>query len=191
MASSAGRDENDKSASNADLLLHPELLSEEFMRIILHEKKIPTREEEHRHQLTQLYLQHVMPLPQRTLPNNRWGKRMEKSRGQRTSSPTSDQNRKRPPIVFDGSSSHHSSLKVKKPEGSTASAAVTDRLKLPPSADLSNPIRRLSGTTASSSSSTNSSISGTHTANLKREADNSGVLKHPEVKKKIQHVTWP
>lgn len=84
------------------------------------------------------------------------------------SSSSNDHNRKRPLIVFDGSTSHSGPLKVKKPEVTTVSAGITDRLKPPPAASLSNPIRRLSGNTSSSSIHCS-----TDTANLKREANSS------------------
>ncbi|XP_062287941.1 ashwin [Scomber scombrus] len=188
-----GQDRKAGSISDVDLLLHPELLSQDFMQMILNEKKVSTRDCTSRDRLTELYLHHVIPLPQRTLPNSRWGQRVQKTRGtptmagHRADSTGNDHNRKRPLIVFDGSSSHSGLLKVKKPEGSTG---ITDRLKPPPAANLSNPIRKLSGNTSSSSSSIQMSACNNDTANLKREANSSG-LKSPEVKKKIQHVTWP
>ncbi|XP_047457466.1 ashwin [Mugil cephalus] len=190
----ASTEENGKAVCNSDVdhLLHPELLSLDFMRLILSEKNVCTRDCGSRDLLTELYLRHVIPLPQRTLPNNRWGRRMEKSRDRRQTaagcSSSNDQNRKRPLIVFDGSSSRSGPLKVKKPEGTTASTGITDRLKPPPAANLSNPIRKLSGNTSSSASSAHRS---TDAANLKREANSSNALESPEVKKKIQHVTWP
>ncbi|XP_059199529.1 ashwin [Centropristis striata] len=192
MATSTGQDGKAVCTSDADLLLHPELLSQEFMHLILNEKHVSTRGSESRDRLTELYLRHVMPLPQRTLPSSRWGKRMEKTRARLTPaghSSSNDHNRKRPLIVFDGSSSHSGPLKAKKPEGSTMSPGITDRLKPPPAANLSNPIRKLPGNASSSSSS--SIHCSTDAANLKREANNSGAMKSPEVKKKIQHVTWP
>uniref|UniRef100_A0A8C6PJS5 Ashwin n=1 Tax=Nothobranchius furzeri TaxID=105023 RepID=A0A8C6PJS5_NOTFU len=181
----ATRQQNAKSGftPDVDLLLHPELLSHDFLIQILTEvsrRSVSTRGCGSRDQLTELYLRHVIPLPQRTLPNNRWGRRVEKCGGRQTPAGL----RKRPLIVFDGSSSHSGSLKVKKPDGTTASPA-TDRLKPPPAANLSNSIRKLTST--SSSSSTHR---GTDTSNLKREANTSS-LKSPETKKKIQHVTWP
>ncbi|KAM9343509.1 ashwin [Pholidichthys leucotaenia] len=183
MATSMGQNGKSNSTSDADLLLHPELLSQDFMQLILNEKNVSTRDCGNRDQLTELYLRQVIPLPQRTLPNNRWGLRMEKSRGRAAAnSSSSDHNRKRPLIVFDGSSCHPGPLKVKKPEGSTSSPGISDRLKPPPAANLSNPIRKLSSSSSNRSSDT---------PNLKREADTSGALKSPEVKKKIQHVTWP
>uniref|UniRef100_A0A1A8U9X0 Ashwin n=1 Tax=Nothobranchius furzeri TaxID=105023 RepID=A0A1A8U9X0_NOTFU len=186
----ATRQQNAKSGftPDVDLLLHPELLSHDFLIQILTERSVSTRGCGSRDQLTELYLRHVIPLPQRTLPNNRWGRRVEKCGGRQTPaglSSSNDQHRKRPLIVFDGSSSHSGSLKVKKPDGTTASPA-TDRLKPPPAANLSNSIRKLTSTSSSSSMHR-----GTDTSNLKREANTVSSLKSPETKKKIQHVTWP
>uniref|UniRef100_A0A3P8SC35 Ashwin n=1 Tax=Amphiprion percula TaxID=161767 RepID=A0A3P8SC35_AMPPE len=179
MAASTGLNGKSVSAPDSDLLLHPELLSQDFIQLILREVSQCL----HRNggSLTELYFRHVIPLPQRALPASRWGRRMERNETKRE---TNDHNRKRPLIVFDGTSSHSGLLKVKKPEGTTASAGMTDRLKPPPAARLSNPIRKLSGSTSSSSSSVHRS---SDTTNLKREE----ALKSPEVKKKIQHVTWP
>ncbi|XP_026000952.1 ashwin [Astatotilapia calliptera] len=193
MATSTGQNGKAAGTSDADLLLHPELLSQDFMRLVLNEKNVSTRDCGSRDQLTELYLRHIIPLPQRTLPNTRWGRRMEKSRGKQTpvahrsDNSSSDHSRKRPLIVYDGSSSHSGPLKVKKPEGSIVSIGSNDRLKPPPAANLSNPIRKLSGNTSSSQSSQRSS----DTKNLKLEENTSGALKSPEVKNKIQRVTWP
>ncbi|XP_069010227.1 ashwin [Embiotoca jacksoni] len=191
MATSSGQNGKAVNASDVDLLLHPELLSQDFMQLILSEKNVSTRDCGSRDRITELYLRHVIPLPQRNLPNSRWGRRMERSRGRATPaglSSNNDHNRKRPLIVFDGSSSHSGPLKVKKPEGATESPGINDRLKPPPAANLSNPIRKLSGNTSSSSPSVHHS---SDTTNLKREANDSDALQSPEVKKKIQHVTWP
>ncbi|KAM6978780.1 ashwin [Tautogolabrus adspersus] len=192
MATSTGQDGKAVCTSDVDLLLHPELLSRDFMHLILSEKHVSIRSCESRDHLTELYLRHVIPLPQRTLPNSRWGKRMEKTRERQTPaghrSDSNDHNRKRPVIVFDGSSSNSGPLKVKKPEGTSVSTGITDRLKPPPAANLYNPIRKLSGNTSSSSSSIHHSPDA---ASLKREANSSGSMNSPESKKKIQHVTWP
>ncbi|KAG7467462.1 hypothetical protein MATL_G00154060 [Megalops atlanticus] len=225
-----GRERKDKTTgngvSNADLLLHPELLSREFIQLVLHEKKIGASEggEVSRDQLTELYLQHVIPLPQRELPNSRWGRRMERTRARQGSgyahSSGNDNVRKRPLIVFDGSSTKTGTIKLKKPDGASGPTG-TDRLKPPPSGTLENPIRKLSSPTSNPSStrtpvsppggmpksptgngrmgSPASPSSGTSAAavKLKRhvanegERDGSGELRSPEVKKKIQHVTWP
>ncbi|XP_029386379.1 ashwin [Echeneis naucrates] len=189
MAASTVPDGKAVCSSDVDLLLHPELLSQDFMRLILTQKNVCTRDCGSRDRLTELYLRHVIPLPQRTLPNSRWGRRVEKSRGRHTPaghSSSNDHNRKRPLIVFDGSASHSGPLKVRKPEGSTAPTGITDRLKPPPAANVSNPIRKLSGNTSSSSVRCT-----TDAANLKREAKSSVTPTSPEVKKKIQRVTWP
>lgn len=86
-------------------------------------------------------------------------------------SSSNDHSRKRPLIVYDGSSPHTGVLKVKKPEdlSTTSATGITDRLKPPPAANLSNPIRRLSGSTSSTSSS---SLHHSN-SNLKREANGS------------------
>ncbi|XP_053295827.1 ashwin [Pleuronectes platessa] len=174
-------------SSDVDLLLHPELLSQDFMQLILTEKRVSTKDCGSRDRLTELYLRHVIPLPQRTLPDSRWGRRVQRSRGPPdANSSSNDHKRKRPLIVFDSRSSQSGALKVRKPEGTTASTGITDRLKPPPAANPSNPIRNLSGNTSSSSIHCS-----TDTANLKREANSSVPLESPEVKKKIHHVTWP
>lgn len=51
---------------------------------LMFQKSVRTRQCEDRDHLTQLYLRHVIPLPQRTLPNNRWGKRINKNRESQT-----------------------------------------------------------------------------------------------------------
>ncbi|KAJ3592442.1 hypothetical protein NHX12_007569 [Muraenolepis orangiensis] len=164
MATSVMRESADTSARSTDLLLHPELLSKDFMQLILSEKNIRAGEGESHDRLTSLYLRHVIPLPQRPLPNTRWGQRMERSRQSPALSQshrsTEDHHRKRPLIVFDGASHHSNPLKVKKTDLSAAptAAGCTDRMQ---------------------------------TSNLKRESDSSGVLESPEMKKKIHHVKWP
>ncbi|XP_068616032.1 ashwin-like [Brachionichthys hirsutus] len=199
MATSLTQDVKAVSISNVDLLLHPELLSQEFMQLILNEKRICTSDCCSRDRLSELYLRHVIPLPQRTLPSSRWGKRMARRRGRQTpagarsDSSNNDHKRKRPLIVFDGSSSLSGPIKVKKPEGTTVSPEITNRLKPPPTANLPHPICKLSGNTSSSSSSSSSSLclSTDQGTNLKRESNTSVAMKSPDVKKKIQHVTWP
>ncbi|XP_017560158.1 ashwin isoform X1 [Pygocentrus nattereri] len=223
---------SDGNVSETDLLLHPELLSSEFIKLVLHERKINTEDNQDHDRLTELYIQHVIPLPQRELPSNRWGKRMEKTKARqgsnRAQSSSTDSGRKRPLIVFDGSSASTGSVKLKKADDLLASL-VTDRLKPPPSSiNLSNPIRKLSGSSTncspsssapsstqapastsvstrsltgngslSSSSLSSSGHSSSTSTKLKRGAPSDGVpgnpqeLKSPEVKKKIQHVTWP
>ncbi|XP_016385159.1 ashwin-like isoform X2 [Sinocyclocheilus rhinocerous] len=144
--------------SKIDLLLHPELLSHEFIQFMLHERKIAVGDDEDRERLTDLYLRHVIPLPQRDLPGGRWGRRMERSRARPSSASSSsaDSDRKRPLIVFDGSSTNTGSVKLKKLDPSPA-PVTTDRLKPPVSSiNLTNPIRKLSGTSTNCSSSDSS-----------------------------------
>ncbi len=67
-------------------------------------------------------------------------------------SSSGDRGRKRPLIVFDSSSTNTGSVKLKKPDPSPAPVS-TDRLKPPVSSiNLTNPIRKLSGTSTNSSS---------------------------------------
>lgn len=104
-------------------------------------------------------------------------------------SSSSDHSRKRPLIVYDGSSSHSGPLKVKKPEGSIVPIGSNDRLKPPPAANLSNPIRKLSGNTSSSPSSQRSS----DTTNLKREANTlvgTSLLSYSCTKKVIHKCSY-
>ncbi|XP_043105350.1 ashwin isoform X2 [Puntigrus tetrazona] len=210
--------------SKLDLLLHPELLSHEFIQLVLRERKIAVGDEEDRERLTDLYLRHVVPLPQRDLPGSRWGRRMERSRARQSNtgaySSSSDSGRKRPLIVFDGSSTNTGGVKLKKSDPSPA-PVTTDRLKPPVSSiSLSNPIRKLSGTSTNSSSNSsnrtpvsspgdspkspcnhsktaNSSLhSNNTTSKLKRASPGDGEpdasdIKSPDTKKKIQHITWP
>ncbi|KGL80744.1 Ashwin, partial [Tinamus guttatus] len=110
------------------------------------QKNIPVENDVKRDKdgLTDLYVQHAIPLPQRDLPKNRWGKMMEKKRQQNelkseNKSVTAVEGlRKRPLIVFDGSSTS-TSIKVKKTENGAA-----DRLKPPPAGSTTNTVRRLS-----------------------------------------------
>ncbi|NXY73077.1 ASHWN protein, partial [Glareola pratincola] len=129
-----------------ELLLHPELLSEEFLLLTLEQKNILVENDVKMDKdgLTDLYIQHAIPLPQRDLPKSRWGKMMEKKRQQNESKSenksvtTVEGLRKRPLIVFDGNSTS-TSIKVKKTENGAA-----DRLKPPPAGSTTNTVRRLS-----------------------------------------------
>ncbi|KAH0624586.1 hypothetical protein JD844_032218 [Phrynosoma platyrhinos] len=127
-AGEGGRKESSSSSNtsarvDSDLLLHPELLSQEFLLLTLEQKNIPVEDEVKvsKDSLTNLYVQHVIPLPQRELPKTRWGKQMEKKREQEVlkhgmkSITTVENLRKRPLIVFDGSSTS-TSIKVRKTE---------------------------------------------------------------------------
>ncbi|XP_059677476.1 ashwin [Gavia stellata] len=130
----------------SELLLHPELLSEEFLLLTLEQKNILVENDVKMDKdgLTDLYIQHAIPLPQRDLPKSRWGKMMEKKRQQNESKSenksvtTVEGLRKRPLIVFDGNSTS-TSIKVKKTENGAA-----DRLKPPPAGSTTNTVRRLS-----------------------------------------------
>ncbi|XP_006887427.1 PREDICTED: ashwin-like isoform X2 [Elephantulus edwardii] len=183
-----------RSCTDSELLLHPELLSQEFLLLTLEQKNITVENDIkiNKDNLTDLYVQHAIPLPQRDLPKNRWGKMMEKKREQHEikheikRSTTVDGLRKRPLIVFDGSSTS-TSIKVKKTENGD-----NDRLKPPPqNHDLT--LRK------SSSDPVKLPLIapvGTTPVKLKRvapkeEAEPMDNLKPPEAKRKIQHVTWP
>ncbi|KAM4866915.1 ashwin [Thomomys bottae] len=223
-------------STDSELLLHPELLSQEFLLLTLEQKNIAVENDVkiNKDNLTDLYVQHAIPLPQRDLPKNRWGKMMEKKRelheikNETKRSNTVDGLRKRPLIVFDGNSTS-TSIKVKRTENGD-----NDRLKPPPQASFpSNAFRKLSNSSSgvpplilSSNLSTNrkteysdndtkpnhdlmhrKSLSGpmkspplspvtTTPVKLKRaapkeEAEAVTILKPPEAKRKIQHVTWP
>ncbi|NWY52416.1 ASHWN protein, partial [Chionis minor] len=136
----------ERESGRSELLLHPELLSEEFLRLTLEQKNILVENDVKMDKdgLTDLYIQHAIPLPQRDLPKSRWGKMMEKKR-QQTESKSENKSvtmveglRKRPLIVFDGNSTS-TSIKVKKTENGAA-----DRLKPPPAGSTTNTVRRLS-----------------------------------------------
>ncbi|TRY53759.1 hypothetical protein DNTS_014920 [Danionella cerebrum] len=124
---------------------------------------------------------------------------------------SSDGCRKRPLIPFDGSSTDTGSVKLKKAE------APMERLKPPVSSiNLTNPIRKLSGTHTNCSNSNNRTLlssgggakspsnplhladSNNAPSKLKRTSPGEAAagsaqkdIQSPEVKKKIQHVTWP
>lgn len=125
-----------RTCTDSELLLHPELLSQEFLLLTLEQKNIAVENDVRisKDELTDLYVQHAIPLPQRDLPKNRWGRMMEKKREQHETKIETkrtgavDGLRKRPLIVFDGSSTS-TSIKVKKTENGD-----NDRLKPPPQA---------------------------------------------------------
>ncbi|XP_015284084.1 PREDICTED: ashwin [Gekko japonicus] len=220
---------SNSSDTEADHLLHPELLSKEFLLLTLEQKNIPLEDEVklNKEGLTDLYVQHVIPLPQRTLPKTRWGKLMEKKRSQKVlkyvdeSTAAVENLRKRPLIVFDGSSTS-TSIKIRKTENGAA-----NRLKLPTAGSTNTTCRRLLGpsdsstctsasilsqdvneaknnniiinnsnVTASQKTSSLVSATGSTVVKLKRtapkeESDTANGLQPTEAKKKIQHVTWP
>ncbi|XP_058523440.1 ashwin [Ochotona princeps] len=136
-----------RSCKDSELLLHPELLSQEFLLLTLEQKNISVENDAriNKDELTDLYVQHAIPLPRRELPKNRWGRMMEKKREQHENKTetrrdnTVDGFRKRPLIVFDGSSTS-TSIKVRKTENGD-----NDPLKPPPQASFtSNAFRKLS-----------------------------------------------
>ncbi|NXS93766.1 ASHWN protein, partial [Jacana jacana] len=145
-SSSEEKERRESGRPAAELLLHPELLSEEFLLLTLEQKNILVENDVKMDKdgLTDLYIQHAIPLPQRDLPKSRWGKMMEKKRQQNepkieNKSVTAVEGlRKRPLIVFDGNSTS-TSIKVKKTENGAA-----DRLKPPPAGSTTNTVRRLS-----------------------------------------------
>ncbi|KAL4656960.1 ashwin [Arapaima gigas] len=144
--------------ANVELLLHPELLSQDFIRLVLQQRKIRQGDyaEAARDHLMELFFQHVTPKPQRELPDTRWGRRVDRGGARQTAaraqSSSSETARKRQLIVFDGASTSTGTVKLKKPEGLPGCGAM-DRLKPPPSGNIVNPVRRLSGTPPSSHSS--------------------------------------
>nr|XP_033803745.1 ashwin [Geotrypetes seraphini] len=144
----------------SDLLLQPELLSQEFLLLTLEQKNISVEEAKNdKQRLTDIYIQHAMPLPRRDLPQNRWGKMMEKKRGksepsQHHLSSAAEGSRKRPLIVFDGSSTS-TSIKVKK----TDNGASINCLKPLPFGSVGTAIRKLSSPPCSSSSTPPASYS--------------------------------
>ncbi|KAM9585375.1 ashwin isoform 1-T1 [Trichechus inunguis] len=141
-----------RSCTDSELLLHPELLSQEFLLLTLEQKNIAVESDVriNKDGLTDLYVQHAIPLPQRDLPKNRWGKMMEERREHQEIERETKRNtavdgvRKRPLIVFDGSSTS-TTIKVKKTENGD-----NDRLKPPPQASFtSNAFQKLSNSSPS------------------------------------------
>ncbi|XP_049640396.1 ashwin [Suncus etruscus] len=164
-----------RSCTDSELLLHPELLSQEFLLLTLEQKNIAVENDVriNKDDLTDLYVQHAIPLPRRELPKNRWGKMMEKKREQHEikndtkRNSTVDGLRKRPLIVFDGSSTS-TSIKVKKTENGD-----NDRLRPPPQANFTNnAFRKLVNSSSSSILSSNLPM------NNKMEHDNDSRQNH-------------
>ncbi|KAM4044578.1 ashwin [Anomaloglossus baeobatrachus] len=120
MAAVGGR----SGGQEGDFLLHPELLSRDFLLLSLGQKNIVVQDAVNdKEKLTEIFVQHAMPLPQRQLPKSRWGKLMESKRGvKKLDEPckkSAENIRKRPLIVFDGASTS-TSIKVKKTENGHA-----------------------------------------------------------------------
>uniref|UniRef100_A0A8B9QM17 Ashwin n=1 Tax=Anas platyrhynchos TaxID=8839 RepID=A0A8B9QM17_ANAPL len=90
--------------------------------------------------LTDLYIQHAIPLPQRDLPKSRWGKMMEKKRQQNE---LKSENKS---VTAVEGLRKRTSIKVKKTEN-----GATDRLKPPPAGSTTNTVRRLSASSNASS----------------------------------------
>ncbi|XP_078401714.1 ashwin [Cetorhinus maximus] len=131
---------------DSQLLLHPEILSGEFLLHLLQQRKITTENlhDAEKDQIVEMYIQHVIPLPQRELPKNRWGRMMAEKRGQQSmcatesKRPITEGSRKRPLIVFDGSSTS-TKIKLKKTEN-----AMADQVKqLPPGIIGTSPTNKL------------------------------------------------
>ncbi|MEE6470363.1 hypothetical protein FKM82_008944 [Ascaphus truei] len=213
--------------SPESLLLHPELLSRDFLLLSLVQKNILVEETSNdKDKLTDIFVQHAMPLPQRDLPVSRWGRTMESKRGETKTAVVQNKSggaenlRKRPLIVFDGSSTS-TSIKVKKKEnGETAERlrpsltesknSTHQRLAGPPANpaphlcpsasirdvhDISAPVT--DGAEFSEKSlQPGTGSAGTTIVKIKRaapkdESDEANDVKPTEAKKKIQHVTWP
>uniref|UniRef100_A0A8D0GJC4 Ashwin n=1 Tax=Sphenodon punctatus TaxID=8508 RepID=A0A8D0GJC4_SPHPU len=156
----AGGGESARLETDPDLLLlHPELLSQEFLLLTLEQKNIIVENDVkiNKDGLADLYVQHAIPLPQRDLPKSRWGKMMEKKRDhhdlkyESKSTALMEGSRKRPLIVFDGSSTS-TSIKVKKTEN-----GAIDRLKPSPTGSINSVCRKLS--VSSSNTSTGMAVS--------------------------------
>ncbi|XP_068124341.1 ashwin [Hyperolius riggenbachi] len=211
---------------DCDLLLHPELLSRDFLLLSLEQKKIAVEDVVNdKDRLTEIFVQHAMPLPQRTLPKSRWGKMMESKRGERKTrepqiSCSSESGRKRPLIVFDGSSTK-TSIKLKRTEnGDTAQRLHllhTERTNSTPVRTEGQPTSPIHPTSPSAKTvpagnngqqttppQTNTTVKiktqtlpiNATAVKIKRiapkdEADVTSDMKPTEAKKKITHVTWP
>ncbi|XP_053563642.1 ashwin [Bombina bombina] len=211
------------SGTDPSLLLHPELLSQDFLRLSLQQKNIIVEDAlNDKEKLTEMFVQHALPLPQRSLPKNRWGKLIEGKRGDHkpptppNKCASSENVRKRPLIVFDGSSTN-TSIKLKKKEN----GETFERLHPPPTDSTNNTHRKIvcptnvnkDGRLAVAGNhghhATESAMDKNHLsaksnqpilgnvvkikrAAPKEESNTLNDLSQPsEAKKKIQHVTWP
>ncbi|XP_067889918.1 ashwin isoform X2 [Heterodontus francisci] len=131
---------------DSHLMLHPELLSGDFLLQLLQQRKIATANlhDAEKDQIVEVYIQHVIPLPQRKLPKNRWGRMMAEKRGQQSMCATQNKrltaegSRKRPLIVFDGSSTS-TKIKLKKTENGMADQVN----QLPPGIIGTSPTNKL------------------------------------------------
>ncbi|XP_073470849.1 ashwin [Aquarana catesbeiana] len=208
---------------DCDLFLHPELLSRDFLLLSLEQKNILVEDSvKDKEKLTEIFVQHAMPLPQRALPKSRWGKMMESKKGEKKhtqplKSCSTESGRKRPLIVFDGSSTN-TSIKVKKTEnGDTAQTLDPLRMEKVNSTirteQPTSPVSKLCSPSAKAvntgnngqqarSPGTNASTGKVKTetpasavkikrAAPKEDSDVTSDVKPTEAKKKITHVTWP
>ncbi|KAB1256952.1 Ashwin [Camelus dromedarius] len=190
-----------RGCADSELLLHPELLSQEFLLLTLEQKNIAVENDVrvNKDSLTDLYVQHAIPLPRRDLPKNRWGKMMEKKREQHETknetksfrSGTVDGLRKRALVMLEGSSTS-ASIKVRRtedtdsgrprpPPPARAPSSAFRKLKSPPGPVKSPPLSPV-GTTP---------VKLKRAAAPREDAEAANSLKPPEAKRKIQHVTWP
>uniref|UniRef100_A0A5F8GHN4 Ashwin n=1 Tax=Monodelphis domestica TaxID=13616 RepID=A0A5F8GHN4_MONDO len=173
-------DAGGRGCPGSEMLLHPELLSQDFLLLTLEQKNIVVEEEIkiNKDDLTDFCVQHAIPLPQRELPKSRWGKMMEKKRGQNELKNEHKRDmsveslRKRPLVTENG---------------------TNDLLKPPPSNYVLMTSR---STLANVKSPPLSPVGGTTVVKLKRtapkeEAESVSDFKPTEAKRKIQHVTWP
>ncbi|KAM9320783.1 ashwin [Gastrophryne carolinensis] len=208
---------------DCDLLLHPELLSRDFLLLSLEQKNIAVENGiNDKEKLTEMFVQHALPLPQRSLPKSRWGKMMESKRGDKKhpvlqKSCSLDSTRKRPLIVFDGSSTN-TTIKLKRMENGEAAQRLqplpTERTTSTPVRTEGKPTSPVSPITSPSAKVVISSNNGQQgsppganvstvklktqmaasAVKIKRNApkeEAEGDLKPTEAKKKITHVTWP
>ncbi|XP_032330130.1 LOW QUALITY PROTEIN: ashwin [Camelus ferus] len=141
-----------RGCADSELLLHPELLSQEFLLLTLEQKNIAVENDVrvNKDSLTDLYVQHAIPLPRRDLPKNRWGKMMEKKREQHETknetkrSGTVDGLRKRALVMLEGSSTS-ASIKVRRTEDTDSGRPRPP----PPARAPSSAFRKLSDSSAS------------------------------------------
>ncbi|KAG8451860.1 hypothetical protein GDO86_003887 [Hymenochirus boettgeri] len=215
------------SMQDSSLLLHPELLSRDFLLLSLEQKNIPVEDGLHsKERLTEIFVQHAMPLPQRDLPKSRWGKSMKNKRADKKISTEQKSTgteilRKRPLIVFDGSSTS-TSIKLKRIENdntshrlkhtSEESANDTQNTSPSPRLCLTTPTRETKLITVGNGQHDNSPVTVKTTVSIKsaklipptiasavkikraapkEESDIGNDTKPTEAKKKIQHITWP
>lgn len=214
-----------RSGVEGDFLLHPELLSRDFLLLSLGQKNIVVNDAVNdKEKLTEIFVQHAMPLPQRQLPKSRWGKLMESKRGvkklEEPHKKSVENIRKRPLIVFDGTSTS-TSIKVKKKENGDAAQhlhhSCTEKSSTPVISGAV-PTSPVSHHNSSTTSKETKDPTGNHehsttgppsTLKVKPQSPVSGSVvkikraapkddfdmsideKPTEAKKKIQHVTWP